>query len=452
MNSIKIKKGLKLNITGCPSMDVDTLENPEYLACVPEQIPFIKPKLAVKQGDHVKIGTKLYYDKLNPLFCFMSPGSGIIEKINYGPRRIIKEIVIKLDKQEDFAQFPRIILDEIEKYKREDIIQMLLESGLWPLIRALPFRNIANPDFVPPKLIVNLNSKEPFHCSPEIYLRGNKDEFNIGIKILKKISNNKVIISTSSEHSFVLKVFKDKITHSINGFYPSCDPGVLLFHIKKSQLENSSFYISGQDVLLIGSFFTKGLYPIERTMVVSGSMAKHKRHVKTRQGVPFSHLLKKNNDENSIENSKHIRYISGGVFRGQTTSYDSYMGLYETSLMLIPEGGNPEAFGFVRPGYSKASYSRAFLSFFNKFPIDMNCNLNGEQRACVNCGSCYKVCPVNIFPQFTYKEIIADELEESLQHGLLDCVECGLCTYVCPSKIPICSTLIEARKKYFNEK
>lgn len=81
----------------------------------------------------------------------------------------------------------------------------------------------------------------------------------------------------------------------------------------------------------------------------------------------------------------------------------------------------------------------------------MDCNFHGEERACINCGSCAEVCPVDILPQFTYKCILADEIEDALGHGMLDCVECGLCTYVCPSKVELYETLKKTKKAYYLE-
>jgi Na+-transporting NADH:ubiquinone oxidoreductase subunit A len=58
---------------------------------------------------------------------------------------------------------------------------------------------------------------------------------------------------------------------------------------------------------------------------------------------------------------------------------------------------------------------------------------------------------VDIWPQMTFKSILAEEVEESLAHGLLDCVECGLCSYVCPSKIELTATLQAAKHAYRKE-
>ena len=121
-------------------------------------------------------------------------------------------------------------------------------------------------------------------------------------------------------------------------------------------------------------------------------------------------------------------------------------------MTVLPAGNKTEFLGFLRPGWRKPSRSRAFLSALNRGPFTLDNGKHGEERACVNCGSCARVCPVDILPQFTIKSVLAGEVEESLSHGLLDCVECGLCTYVCPSKIELNGILRQARRDYYKEK
>jgi Na+-transporting NADH:ubiquinone oxidoreductase subunit A len=149
---------------------------------------------------------------------------------------------------------------------------------------------------------------------------------------------------------------------------------------------------------------------------------------------------------------KAPRYLVGGVLTGYSVPEDSYVGMFETSLTLIPEGHEKGEFlSFVRPGYNRHSYSRTFTSFLNKKPFEMDCNRHGGVRACIACNYCPEVCPVDILPQLTYKAILVEEVEEYLGHGLLDCVECGLCSYVCPSKIELAETLKKAKAEYYKE-
>jgi Na+-transporting NADH:ubiquinone oxidoreductase subunit A len=445
MISVNIRKGYKVNIAGKPSHEVVKSDKPSRVALLPERIPFVKPRLKVKVGDKVKTGTPMFEDKRNPDVIFLSPAGGEIAQINFGPRRVIKEIVVELDHKEDQESFPIFDATQIESIQRKELVKAILSGGLWPLLRELPFRDIANPDVTPPLIIVSLDAREPFQAAPEVYLKDKIDLLEFGIKILRKLSE-KVLISTSVDNTLVLQKLNGYVTHTLNGVYPSDDPGVLLYHIKQTQAENKAWYINGQNVLLLAELFKSGKYPIERTVVLGGNMVNEKKHILTRAGVPLDHLVR-----NRTDHSMETRYIVGGIFRGYIGNKDSYMGFYETSLVLIPEGGEKEFFGFLRPGYTKPSRSRAFLSYFNKSTLPMDCNFHGEERACINCGSCAEVCPVDILPQFTYKCILADEIEEALVHGMLDCVECGLCTYVCPSKVELSETLKKTKKAYYLE-
>lgn len=445
MIPVNIKKGYRVNIVGEPSHDVETLGKPAQVALLPARIPFVKPRLKVQIGNQVKIGSPVFEDKRNPDLSFLSPGGGKIAQINFGPRRVIKEIVIALDHDEAYEAFPIFSESQIERIERKDLVKAIMVGGLWPLFRELPFRDIADPNFIPPSIIVSLDAREPFQPLPEVYLNNKINLFELGLKILHRLSEN-VFISTSSNNDFVLKQLNRHLTHTCDGVYPADDPGVLLYHLKKTPSENRAWYINGQDVLVLAALLKTGKYPVERIVVLGGNLIDKKKHISTRTGVPLDLLVR-----GRVDFTKAARYIVGGVFKGYTGSLGSYMGFYETSLVLLPEGDQKEFFGFARPGYRKPSHSRAFLSVFNKSALPMDCNCHGEERSCINCGSCAKVCPVDILPQFTYKCILADEIEEALDHGMLDCVECGLCTYVCPTKIELCEVLKDTKKAYYLE-
>lgn len=145
------------------------------------------------------------------------------------------------------------------------------------------------------------------------------------------------------------------------------------------------------------------------------------------------------------------RYTVGGVLRGYAGDPEGHIGLYETSVTVLPEPVAADFLALFRPGMTKPSYSRTFFSALRRKPLPMTTNVNGGHRACIACGYCADVCPVDIWPQMTFKSILVEEVEEYLAHGLLDCVECGLCSYVCPSKIELAATLQAAKHAYRKE-
>ncbi|OQY53587.1 MAG: hypothetical protein B6245_22700 [Desulfobacteraceae bacterium 4572_88] len=403
MISVRVRKGYDLNIKGKPSLELEVLKKPSHVAALPEKIPFVKPRLLVKTGDRVSIGTALFEDKRNPDMKFLSPGGGQVSAINFGPRRVIREVVIKLDENESGEEFRAISENEIEGMPREELLRTLMNGG------------------------------------------ENGELFRYGLLILRQLCQNVHVGAAWGSPLLSADAFRPLITHICKGEYPATHPGVLCYHTKTSAEENRSWYVRGQDVLLLAHLLKTGTYPTERIVAVGGSSAKQRRHVRTRIGVPLRDIA-----GNPSPNGD-TRYVVGGTLTGYTGSKESYLGFYETALTLLPEGLEKEAFGFVRPGFKKPSYSRTFLSAINPSDLTMNCNLHGDVRACVNCGTCASVCPVDILPQFTMKCVLADEVEESLEHGLLDCVECGLCSYVCPSKIELRDILRKAKAEYYKE-
>ncbi len=446
MISVNLKKGYTLKILGRPASSLQKSGTPAKVAVLPERIPFIKPRLSVKVGDAVKVGTALFEDKRNPDIKFLSPGGGTIEQINFGPRRVIKEVVVGLDETEAFEQFASLNETDLDAIDREDLIRLIIDGGLWPLLKALPFRDMANPQVLPPAIFVSLGNMQPFFPQPHVYLQDREADFQFGLHALQKIAPERVYVTAAHNRAKLPPTLDGHVTHTYAGNYPAHDPGVMVYFTRKSAADNQSWFIDGQDVLLLAQLLKNGTYPTMRTVVVAGSAAPDPKHFSVRMGVPLNQIVSNQFGEDEV------RFIAGGVFTGYTRSADSFLGLHETSLLLLPEGhAKGEFLGFIRPGYRKPSYSRAFLSCLNQKDLEMNCNKHGGDRACIACYYCAEVCPVDILVHFTFKAVLAGEVEESLEHGLLDCVECGLCSYVCPAKLELFETLKNAKAEFYRE-
>ncbi len=73
-----------------------------------------------------------------------------------------------------------------------------------------------------------------------------------------------------------------------------------------------------------------------------------------------------------------------------------------------------------------------------------------QEVACIKCGRCVDVCPMELTPLYFAK--LADEKDwvGMRDRNVLDCVECRCCDYICSSKIPIVSK-IKAGKNAIRE-
>jgi len=72
---------------------------------------------------------------------------------------------------------------------------------------------------------------------------------------------------------------------------------------------------------------------------------------------------------------------------------------------------------------------------------------SGEEKNCINCGECRSVCPVGLDPQYIYKRIITQGIENV---GTSGCHGCGCCKVVCPSALLLSDTIMEGRQESWN--
>ena len=105
MPHIKITKGHDLKISGIPDKNITYPAQYSTVAILPNDFRGVKPKLLVKEGDKVNIGSPLFFNKINPEVRWASPGCGKVKDIVYGPRRVIEKIEIELDKDQNSIDY-----------------------------------------------------------------------------------------------------------------------------------------------------------------------------------------------------------------------------------------------------------------------------------------------------------------------------------------------------------
>lgn len=434
----KLKKGYDIQLAGTAVKLRSPVEKPKQYALQPPDFLGIKPKLLVKVGDKVKIGTPLFIDKQIPDYNFVSPASGEVIEINRGERRAIQEVVVKDDGEDQYEVFEQYDEKNVANASREDLIKIMMAGGVWQYLRQRPFSKIANPSAVPRDIFVAGMDTAPMATDMTMVMENQEDYFRLGLKVLGKLTEGQVFLSVDGRAEKLPKAFEnlDGVEiHKFKGPHPSGHTSVHIAHIKPLNVGEIVWYAFAQDVAAIGKFFTYGRFPVERVISVAGSSIKpdSRRYFDTRVGVQVQALV---SEGDLLDHS--VRYISGNVLSGRKIFENGYLGFYNNLLSVIPESSQRDLFGWLTPGYKDESFSRTFLSrYIRSDEYVKDTRIHGGKRAFVQTGEYEKMLPLDIYPAYLVKAIMAGEIEDMIGMGLLEVAveDFALCTYICPSKI-----------------
>ena len=149
-----LTKGLDLPLEGAPEQRIEDAPVPETVCLLGDDYLGMRPTMHVREGDLVKTGQVLFEDKRNKGVNFTAPGAGRVVCINRGAKRRFESIVIDLDG--DAAESFTPITDEyLAQLPRQQVVEALLQSGLWTAIRARPYGKIPSPESVPHSIFVS---------------------------------------------------------------------------------------------------------------------------------------------------------------------------------------------------------------------------------------------------------------------------------------------------------
>ena len=429
----KLKKGFDIRLKGAAvNLISGEVKSSDY--CIkPPDFPGVIPRLNVRVGDQVKTGTALFHDKLHPEIIFSSPVSGTVKSINRGEQRRILELVITRS-ADDFVDFGK---SDPKEAGRDEIKGKMLASGLWPVIRQRPYHIIANPAKSPKSIFISAFDTSPL--APDLnFVMDNTPAgyFQAGLDILKKLTDGplNLVLNGKTNPSETLRNVTGVERHYISGPHPAGNVGIQIHHIDPVNKGEVVWYVNLQDVAVIGSLFTEGIYRNDRLIALAGSEVSSPQYYRVRQGVSIKELVR-----GRVADGK-LRYISGNVLTGANTGPEGFLGFYDNMVSVIPEGDYSEFFGWASPGINKYSFSRTFLSsLFRRKEYRLDTNLHGGHRAFVLTGQYEKVLPMDIYPMQLLKAILAEDIDNMENLGIYEIAEedFALCDYICASKIEI---------------
>jgi Na+-transporting NADH:ubiquinone oxidoreductase subunit A len=429
---IRIKRGLNLKLIGEAVKSVQDMPIADIFAIKPTDFTGLTPKLLVKVGDAVFAGTPLFYNKNNEAVKVSSPVSGEVVEILRGEKRVILEIKILADREIKYAPFKKSNPNNLSK---EEVVEILLNSGIWPFIRQRPYGVIANPSESPKSIFISAFDSNPLAPDNDFIMSGKEIDFQTGLDALKKLTNGKIHLNVRDNPTPPALFTQAKAVqlNKISGPHPAGNVGIQIHHIDPVNKGEAVWHINPQDVLIIGKLFNEGKFDATRLIALTGSQINEPKYYKTIVGCSIKNII-----ANGGLRKGQNRIISGNILTGNQISPDGYLGFYDSQITVIPEGNEVEFMGWLTPGFNKFSVSRTFFSWLtpNKKHA-LNTNLHGEERPFVMTGQYEKVFPMDIYPVHLLKSILIEDIDMMEKLGIYEVVEedFALCELVCTSKI-----------------
>jgi len=434
---IKVKKGLDIKLQGKAQKNIVNAERAKLYAIKPTDFNGLVPRLAIQEGDEIKAGSTLFFDKNRPEVKFTSPVAGKVVTINRGERRKILEVVVQAANTDEYIDFGK---SKPADLSRDEVIHKLLQSGLWTFIIQRPYSIIANPTDNPKAIYISGFDTAPLAADIDFTLQGFENEFSMGITALKKLTEGKVNICLSEDFS-ASKAFtdsKDAEFHYFSGPHPTGNVGIQIHHIDSINKGEVVWVVKPHHVVSIGRLFNKGIYDVSKIIALAGSQVLQPQYYKIIGGASIETLVNDNVEKNNL------RFISGDVLTGTKIPSNGFIGHYDNLITVIPEGDHADFLGWAAPGLSKYSASKTFLSsLIPKKEYKLDTNYNGCERAYVVTGQYEKVLPMDIYPVNLIKAIMAEDIDLMEKLGIYEVAEedFALCEFVCTSKIEVQSVI-----------
>jgi Na+-transporting NADH:ubiquinone oxidoreductase subunit A len=429
---IRIKKGLNINLVGAAEHTTSKAALSNVYAINLLDFYGITPKLMVKEGEEVKAGEPLFYNKDNEEMLFVSPVSGELIEIIRGARRKVLMLKILADKEQ--MQLAHKPLDP-QTASAEEITSFLLKSGCWPFIKRRPYDFIADPKVAPKAIFISAYGTAPLSADADYVLQGKEKELQAALTALGKLTPGEVHVSVGKGGNSPFSGLSGITLHKVSGPHPAGLVGTQINKIDPINKGEQVWTLSPQDLVIIGECLLTGKYNAERLVALAGSSVKEPKYYLTKIGAEISTILYA-----SGVNTDNFRVINGDVLTGMKTSPDGYLGFYNNTVTAIPEGDDYELFGWTMPVFNKISTTRAltFSWMQPKKKYDLTTNTNGEHRAFVVTGQYEEVFPLDIYPMQLLKACMVKDLDEMEQLGLYEVIpeDFSLTEFVCTSKQP----------------
>ena len=410
-NVIKLHKGLDIHLQGKAEETLIQLKSNGQYALVPDDFEGVTPKVVVKEGDIVKAGDALFVNKQYPEVKFASPVSGKVVEVVRGERRKVLCVKVQADAEQQYVDYG---VKDVAKMDGKQVIDALLEAGIFGYINQLPYAVSTNPSVMPKAIFVSALRDKPLAGNFEFEVKGEEKNFQTGITALSKIA--KTYLGCGVHSSF--ENYQDAEVNVFDGKCPAGNVGVQVNNIDPVNKGEVVWTIGDPTVVLfIGRLLNTGKVDLRRRVALCGSEVTNPAYVDMLVGEELSTLL-----SNSYDASKNVRIINGNVLTGRPTTKEGFLGAHTSEITVIPEGNDAdEMLGWILPRFKQFSVNRSYFSWLcGKKDYALDARVKGGERHMIMSGEYDKVLPMDIYGEYLIKAIIAGDIDRQEQLGIYE--------------------------------
>ena len=267
--AIDLNRGFDIKLKGTADPFYLDAPQPKLFALKPTDLHGISPipKLHVAVGEEVKAGDPVFFDKPSPRIQYCSPVSGEIVEVRRGAKRAITEVVILADSSIDYRTYGKA---DPSSLSRDAVVERMLESGAWVLMRQRPFNVVPDPDVVPRDIYISAFDTAPLAPNYDFVMAGQEAAFQAGVLALGKLTDGGVHIGVTPTSADLFRHADGAHVTAFDGPHPAGNVGVHIHHTKPINKGEVVWVMKPQDVAVLGRLFTEGIFDAQRTVAVTG--------------------------------------------------------------------------------------------------------------------------------------------------------------------------------------
>jgi Na+-transporting NADH:ubiquinone oxidoreductase subunit A len=205
------------------------------------------------------------------------------------------------------------------------------------------------------------------------------------------------------------------------------------------------FTVNIQDLAVIGRLFQKGIVDMSKKIALTGPLAVEKQYYNVLPGMPFDAILRSN-----VHDECAVRCVAGNVLSGRQIQPCDIISPYDNQITVLEDGADKAEFmGWLLPRFNAFNAgctdpAKLFDNCFTRWlfgpkKYQWDARLKGGRRAIIVSNEYDRVFPMDIYPEYLIKAMIAGNIDRMEALGAYEVApeDFALCEFVCTSKMPL---------------